>query len=64
MRMLLVAHVQSALHLTPAEGGLRNHGNLRSVPLGGIGQVWAPVEGLQSRLRPHFHSLSSTSEQF
>ena len=37
--VLLAAHVQPALHLAPAEGRLCNHGDLRGLPLGGIGQV-------------------------
>lgn len=36
---VLLAHVQSALHLTPAEGRLRHQGDLRGLPLGGVGQV-------------------------
>lgn len=41
----LGAHVQAALHLPPAEGGLGQRGRLGGVPLGGVWQVGAPVEG-------------------
>lgn len=45
MAVLLGAHVQAALHLPPAEGGLGHRGSFSGVPLGGVGQVGAPVEG-------------------
>lgn len=54
MCLLLVAQVQVALHLTPTEGGACQHGDLRRLPLGRVGQLRAPVEGVTNNLRPRF----------
>ncbi|TNN83535.1 hypothetical protein EYF80_006053 [Liparis tanakae] len=35
---VLLAHVQPTHHLATAEGGFCHHGDVRSLPLGGIGQ--------------------------
>lgn len=44
VRVLLVAHIQPALHLRPAEHGPQNQGSLGKVPLGRVGQVGTPAE--------------------
>lgn len=43
----LFADIQSAFHLTPTKGWLWKDSDLRGLPLGGIGQLWAPVETLR-----------------